>query len=235
MNRALHAAGAACVALVGCGRRAPVGSITPESATAQPSVAPVAPVVTAAALASTPPLTSASVATPQPPPPLAERAWRSCAEATGAAKATYTSLREVDWCNREYVPGFATLRKGRAEIHEYEELGGLHDTDIFRLGSVAYGDLDGDGVEEAVVVLDQESYAAKAGQHLEARVFVFALRGGKVVGVAQASTHVGSVASVRGNRARLDYGEPGAPRCTHELRLDATKLVTASDPCVDLK
>ncbi len=166
-------------------------------------------------------------------PKTGERAWTTCGEAAAAPPTSYASLRAVDWCNRDYLPGIAHLRNGRAEIHEYPALGGPHDTDIFLLGSVAVGDLDGDGVEEAAVVLDHQSYGAHGGGHHQSDVFVYALRSGKVVQLDSRYVHYASVARIDARRLMLDYGEPGAKRCTLELQLVAGKLANLSDLCAD--
>lgn len=204
-----------CIALAGCSQSPQKTPITPD-----PTVAK----------STTPPPPAASTAPPKP----RDRAWQKCAAASGSAPTSYKSLRDVDWCNHSYISGIADLRKGYSELHEYEELGGAHDTDIFRLGSVGYGDLDGDGTEDAVIVLDHDSYGAKGGQYQVAQVYVFTIRGGKVASIASTQTHRGSTGRISGTRLFLDY-QPAALRCTLEMRLVAGKLVTASDPCVDLK
>jgi hypothetical protein len=84
------------------------------------------------------------VTTPIPPPPPAptssapkvvQRAWREC-KAGPETKTPVASLRAIDWCNHTTVAGFSALRAGLSEVHEYEEMGGMHDTMIQRLGSV---------------------------------------------------------------------------------------------------
>lgn len=99
------------------------------------------------------------------------RAWQTLCVPGGKKPGPPKSLREVDWCNSPAA--ITTLKDGKAEYHEYEDLGGPHDTYLFRLGHVAYGDLDGDGVEDAVVTIDEVGHLAKGGQYAKATVTVW--------------------------------------------------------------
>jgi hypothetical protein len=89
------------------------------------------------------------------------------------------TLRDVDWRNRSYLPGIIELHDGRAELREYNE-DGLHDTDIFKLDGVLYGDLDGDGAEDALVVINGLHYPAHsyATPRQSGRAFLFTLHEG---------------------------------------------------------
>lgn len=89
------------------------------------------------------------------------------------------TLRDVDWRNRSYLASIIELHDGRAELREYNE-DGLHDTDIFKLDGVLYGDLDGDGAEDALVVINGLHYPAHshATPRQSGRAFLFALREG---------------------------------------------------------
>ena len=62
-------------------------------------------------------------------------------------------LRAVDWCNHSYLGKDISLKAGRGEMHEYAEMGAPHDTRLSDLQDVAYLDVDGDGVVEALVVI----------------------------------------------------------------------------------
>lgn len=110
---------------------------------------------------------------PRPAPgPGRMGAFERCSE---AAAPPAQSLNAVDWCNREYVPGLVSLRAGRGEVHEYAEPGGAHDTILSWLRSVSAADLDGDGVDEALVAIDQQTYVG-AEQHASTRTWLGAFR-----------------------------------------------------------
>lgn len=240
----LRAASLSCASLLAaCSAPRPAPDAPPV---APPPVAPAPPPVLAPASAAPSPgsaepaepraplpVASASVAPVAPPPKRADRAWVGCQDGK-PAPARYRSVREVDWCNHTYIAGIATLRRGRAELHEYEEMGGPHDTDIFRLGSVAFGDVDGDGVEDAVVVLDHQAHGAHGGSHQGARVYLFTIRAGTVARLADGTARMGSVARIAAGRILLDYA-PAELVCTQELRRAGSKLASRTDPCVDIK
>jgi hypothetical protein len=215
--RAVRLAWLLSLALIACNRpRSDRARIAPD-----PTPSASASVV---ASASTIPMPSSTV-----------RAWTTCDHEPPKPPAKYASLRDVDWCNRTEIPGVSTLVKGVAELHEYAALGGLHDTDIFRLGSVAFGDLDADGVEEAAVVIDHASHRPGGGQWSEATVYVFALRRGAVVRLADSSTHLESSARIDKGAVLLGYGSSDAP-CVQELQLAAAggALVKGPDTCVEI-
>ena len=90
------------------------------------------------------------------------------------------SIRDADWCDREYLAGIVTLVDGVGELHEYMDMGQPHDTYIHRLMDVAYGDVDGDGATDAAVLLHSESYAG-GNSWKGADIFLFTLRAGAVV------------------------------------------------------
>lgn len=84
--------------------------------------------------------------------------------ASVALAATCPDLTKVDWANHAYPLGLASrLEKGRAELHEYAELGGPHDTHLWALKMVVYGDVDGDACAEAIVWMSQESWYPASG------------------------------------------------------------------------
>lgn len=176
--------------------------------------------------------TAADSPTPSVPAPSGRppRAFRACAPPSDAGAPQASTLHDVDWCNAVDTV-FGTLRAGREEIHEYEDLGGAHDTHVFRLGQVAYGDLNADGRDEAVVVLDVEGYAAAGGGSRHSEVRVYRLSQGQPRRVA--STVAGFEAEVTLDRGRITATWPsraGAP-CTTVLTLVGTRLDARSSPC----
>ena len=69
--------------------------------------------------------------------------------------ASAPSLRNVDWCNRSLgpnVPALYNCHGSRDVRHRAGE--GIHSLAEYRLGSVTYGDLTGDGREDALVVIE---------------------------------------------------------------------------------
>ena len=70
---------------------------------------------------------------------------------------------DADFCNFEYIPGLVSVFGGLGEMHEYMQMGAPHDTTLHKLTSVAYGDVNGDGKEDAVVGLDEENYQGSGG------------------------------------------------------------------------
>ncbi len=74
-----------------------------------------------------------------------------------------TSIRDADFCNFEYIPGLVSVFGGLGEMHEYMQMGAPHDTTLHKLTSVVYGDVNGDGREDAVVGLEEENYSGSGG------------------------------------------------------------------------
>lgn len=100
-------------------------------------------------------------------------------------KTKLSSLRQVDWENREYIPGVLKLKDGSSEIHEYAELGAVHDTHIFKLVKISFGDLTGDKQEEAVVAVNEDAYTA-SNSWTSGWLFVYVLKDSKIVQLASA-------------------------------------------------
>lgn len=179
-----------------------------------------------------PPSASAAPAVVTPPSPKAatERAWKACRETKPKSKASVASVRDVDWCNHPFVAGICTPRDGVGELHEYEELGGMHDTHICRLGAVAFGDLDGDGVDEAAVVVDEESHFAKGGSSRSSTVYVYGFDGSGPRLRAHAGIGLEADVSIDAGLVVLAYTDASRGRCRHTLRLAAPGETTALEP-----
>lgn len=159
---------------------------------------PPAPAAAPVAAAEPMPAPAPRVARPSTPAK-PERAFVHCTKGP-EPKPPFASLRAVDWCNFTVRVGFGTMHGGRSEMHEYEELGGPHDTMLARLGAVSYGDLDGDGIEEAAVVLDEEDWFTSGAHHERSTVYVFTLTNGIPV---RRSSHPVRYAS----DARIEHGK----------------------------
>lgn len=102
-----------------------------------------------------------------------------------APKTKLSSLRQVDWQNREYIAGFVKLKNGFAEIHEYAELGPVHDTHIFKLVKVSFGDLTGDKQEESAIAINEDAFTSSSSW-TSGWVFVYTLKNGQVVSLDSA-------------------------------------------------
>lgn len=161
-------------------------------------------------------------------PPREPLAGARCAEPRDAGLPA--SLREVDWCNFEYRPGLVGLRRGRGEVHEYAELGGVHDTDLFQLGSVSYADLTGDGVEEALVVIDEQHFVGARQDHWSGtQLFVFEWRQGAPARVADASLSPAERVVVDG-KVIVVTSRTADGSCDQRYELSGSKLVPSGAP-----
>ena len=73
-------------------------------------------------------------------------------------------LKAVDWCNRDYGGKDLSLRGGRAELHEYAELGGPHDTRLATLQDVAYLDVDASDAPVYAIAAWKGKLAVRSGK-----------------------------------------------------------------------
>lgn len=90
------------------------------------------------------------------------------------------SFADVDWCNLEYAEEeWLTLSAGVVEIKEPVGNGALENSYAYRLVSLGIGDLDGDGQDEAAVLLEEESYTEE-GSWRAARLYLFGLEQGRL-------------------------------------------------------
>jgi hypothetical protein len=80
------------------------------------------------------------------------------------------------------------MKRCRAELHEYEELGGPHDTLLTEVTDTLQNDLDEDGAAELVVGLRERHIDTRGGEHVRGRVVVFSVREGRVVRLASLET-----------------------------------------------
>ena len=136
--------------------------------------APAAPVPTPSASTPYVPTPSSALA------PKTGRAFTACTKGP-ESQPPFANVRAVDFCNYTLTSFFGTMRGGRSEMHEYEEMGGAHDTFIAKLGLVTFGDLDGDGVEDAAVVVDQELYPPNGVGTQRATLYVVTVKKGALV------------------------------------------------------
>ncbi len=139
-----------------------------------------------AAVTIPPPPSSGAAPSVVADPPADARPFAAKAHACPLkADAGAVTVRAVDFCACSALSHHGTMRNCRAELHEYEQLGAPHDTLLTRVIDVAYGDLDGDGREEAAVAIQEVVHYARSGTHHESgRVEIFGVVGGAVTRLA---------------------------------------------------
>jgi hypothetical protein len=157
------------------------------------------------------------------------RAWQIC-QLKSPSKPPYASLRNVDWCNRDYSWGGASLRAGKCEVHEYEELPGPHGTDLFSLGAVVYGDVVGDAAEEAIVLVDHVAFPSKGGlPWRDAMGYVFALQGSDAVRVGLLPSAYGVDVRIEAKTIALVRTDASGRSCVHRYSNVGGKFVGKDD------
>jgi hypothetical protein len=127
----------------------------PASGGILPETPPSAPAVTLPALPSAP-VAARALASPDAPSASAGAPPDAPRPASSASIADRT-LRGIDWCNRSYgqEPSHPTLTKCQGSVAQRHSAGGgIWGFHAYKLVSVTYGDLTGDGDEDALLVLE---------------------------------------------------------------------------------
>lgn len=120
---------------------------------------------------------------------------------------------DIDVCACRGLTIHGTMKGCRAELHEYEELGGPHDTLLTEVTGTVRNDLDGDGADELVVGLRERHIDTHGGVHARGRVVVFSVHEGRVVRLASLET--GPVmALARGLGASFEAREVAFETCS---------------------
>lgn len=142
------------------------------------------------------------------------------------------TLRDVDWPNHDYGGWGTRLHDGYAESHVYGPGGGAHDTMESRFVGVAYGDLDGDSADDAVVVIKETTWiAATSRETSSGSIHVFALRGGDPAKIAtDYFIGVPTGVRVRDRTVIIDESSP-QQKCVREMKLVGDKLTTVKLAC----
>jgi hypothetical protein len=156
------------------------------------------PLVFAAALAA---CSSPSRPPPPPPPPtpppqptqpriVSQPTWDGCGAPVSPQPPA--SVRDVAWCDRTIDVGSGQTIDLDRGIHESRVYvcdlvpghEGEHTTLVGRLVAVAYGDVDGDGVEDAALLVELDRYECDPAWNAHvSRIAVYAVRDGGVVGL----------------------------------------------------
>lgn len=156
------------------------------------------------------------------------------------------SIRDVDWCNRSYAGAGGipvTLVDGAYEEHVYACEGtphaGEHTTSRWQVGDVAYGDLDGDGADDAAVLIDEDWFGCGDAATRITRVRVYGLRDGGAVALGE--TTLGRVhdpllaalpvLEISGGAVVRTYAWQAGGTCVERWRLGATGLARETPPC----
>lgn len=183
---------ATCCDHRGAGAKLAAGS--PESSPPHPSVASVE--LPSPSASAAPPIAPSRPAPPPAPPPEAARLDDPPAPFAG-----------VDWKNREYVSNLVQLVDGHGEMHEYSaEYGGMHDTTLWRLEHVAYGDVAGDPAPEAIVLISEQWYAPGGAHSPRGWLFVYTMSAGALEQVASTPAAGGTRVEVESRRIRTSSG-----------------------------
>lgn len=146
-------------------------------------------------------------------------------------------IRRVDWCNLGYPAPLPVLSRCEGSFEERHRAGeGIHSIDRYRFASVTYGDLTGDGIEDALVVMSGAIHPVLIGKTPPRAIGWIALatmRGSDVV-ILDATPISGEVVegvTIAQRGAVIVRRREGA-RCAARARWDGKQLVVG--PCVAL-
>jgi hypothetical protein len=151
------------------------------------------------------------------------------AKDSGAPVVEGGSLRRVDWTNLDYEGWVGRLRDGYNAMR-ITDLGGARVETTFV--SVAFGDLDGDGVEEAAILLKNDIWRDN-GRHdpADANLFVYAWRDRQPTVVASVS-FLSPLAIVRIADGKVIVDESAdKPKCVREMTLEGDHLISNPRAC----
>ncbi len=146
----------------------------------------------------------------------------------------------IDWCNHVYGdelqasgPAGLTLEDGDWESHVYACDGtpyeGEHVTFEFSLRSTASGDLDGDGVADAVVAIDQRyTGCGNQGSFATTHLLAYAVRGSVAHLIASATVdHTMTAPTIANGQIERAAGNG----CVDHWRLTGATLVQVEPRC----
>jgi hypothetical protein len=151
---------------------------------------------------------------------------------SGDAVVESLSLRRVDWANQDYGGWVGRLRDGRNMMDVADLGGGAHGRVETTFVSVAFGDLDSDGREEAAILLKQEIWRLPSGRRdVDAHLAVFAWRDGVPTYVASVS-FLRATASVHIAGGKVVVDEPvDGPPCLRRMTLEGDHLLSDRPMC----
>lgn len=146
-------------------------------------------------------------------------------------------IRRVDWCNLGYPAPLPVLSRCEGSFEERHRAGeGIHSIDRYRFASVTYGDLTGDGTEDALVVMSGAIHPVLIGKtplRAIGWVALATMRGSDVV-ILDATPISGEVVEgvTIANRSAVIVRRREGARCAARARWDGKQLVVG--PCVAL-
>lgn len=97
-----------------------------------------------------------------------------------------SSIRDFDFCACE-IPGMGErLHDCSFELREYESMDQPHDTDSWTAFRPTFGDVDGDGNDDALQTIRHQSSPPSGAGATETTVIVYTMAGGAVLRAAEA-------------------------------------------------
>ncbi len=148
----------------------------------------------------------------------------------------------VDWCNHTYGdelqasgPGGLTLEDGDWESHVYACDGtpyeGEHVTFELSLRSTASGDLDGDGIADALVTIDQRYVGCgNQGSFATTHLLAYSVRDGAVHPIASATVDRSTTAPTIAN-GQIERSAGNG--CADHWRVAGATLVQVEPRCAE--
>jgi hypothetical protein len=165
----------------------------------------------------------------------------------GAPTGTEPSIRHVDWCNQTYRSGIDSVEVigGEHEEHVYvcdavPGHEGEHITELWRLGEVAYGDIDGDGTEDAAVTFDEYGFACRdEDDQRQTRLRLYVFRDGEVRFAGETTLELvddrrlGALPALAIGTGEISrtYTWRDGTTCTDRWRSSYSELVPVGTPC----
>jgi hypothetical protein len=128
-------------------------------------------------------------------------------------------LRNVDWCNRGYGPVGPQLVKCEAAVEQRHRAGeGIWGIDDYRFLYASYGDLTGDGHEDALIVMSERLHPVvlepKPTTSTRGRLYLIELRGKDLYIYTSESTDTPPTSVAIDHRAATLEWRDGKRRCT---------------------
>lgn len=146
-------------------------------------------------------------------------------------------IRRVDWCNLGYPAPLPVLSRCEGSFEERHRAGeGIHSIDRYRFASVTYGELTGDGNEDALVVMSGAIHPVLIGKTPPRAIGWVALatmRGSDVM-ILDATPLSGEVVEsvTIAHRSAVVVRRRAGDRCAARAHWDGKQLVVG--PCVAL-
>lgn len=213
------------------------------SASTSGSVHVEAPVLDASTAPSAPTAEDASIpADASSPEAASDASTNDAAAGSGDASppgdgGAASPIRRVDWCNLGYPAPLPVLSRCEGSFEERHRAGeGIHSIDRYRLASVTYGDLTGDGTEDALVVMSGAIHPVLIGKTPPRAIgwIALATMRGSDVFILDATPISGEVVEnvTIAHRSAVIVRRREGARCAARAHWDGKQLVVG--PCMAL-